>query len=564
MSESEHRMIEILRILNEQDKAIGSKIIANELKNKGYNLGERAVRYHMQILDEKGYTEKIGYSGRIITDLGKIKLEKGLIYDQVDFIHSKFEEMIYKTNLQYETKTGDIITNKVETNDKETINLIKKAIKNGLSVSPLINITEETKNKTKYTIKTICSTTIDGVLLSNGIPSQPIYGGLVEIENYKPTHFTEIISYKKTSLSPLNAFLSKDMTSVQKVIKEGNGIIPANFRVIPSNTKQKTIEILKKLKKINIDGILSIGEDGENTLGIPVSKNLIGITIIGGVTPFCLAQELGHNIKIKTIDELEKFNNLHKINNPTKILEKQNNKTKQKISFLLSKTWNLLDGVNFDTNTKKGNIIANISYIDKNDLDTSIEIMKNVNKTLPNFINPYYKIINHPTDKNKIGIATICSLTIDGVLIKNGIMCNPRYGGLLELNKQKLFVELISYNGSSIDPHKIFINKCMTNISNKGTKYILASIKEAPYITRNKSEKILNTLNEIELNIHKVGKPRELIYNAKVDNYNFGIVANSGLNGIAALKEENINVDVEAAKHLILFEEMDKLWKKDR
>ena len=96
MSESEHRMIEILRILNNHDKPIGSKVIANELRNKGYNLGERAVRYHMQILDEKGYTERKGYSGRIITDYGRIELEKGLIYDQVDFTFSKFEEKIYQ------------------------------------------------------------------------------------------------------------------------------------------------------------------------------------------------------------------------------------------------------------------------------------------------------------------------------------------------------------------------------------------------------------------------------------------------------------------------------------
>lgn len=89
MSESESRMIEILRILAKQDKPIGSKLIADELKEKGFNLGERAVRYHMQILDEKGYTKRKGYSGRVITDLGSEKLEKGLIYDQVDFIYSK-------------------------------------------------------------------------------------------------------------------------------------------------------------------------------------------------------------------------------------------------------------------------------------------------------------------------------------------------------------------------------------------------------------------------------------------------------------------------------------------
>ena len=73
MSESEHKIIEILRILNEQNKPTGSKLIAEELKNKGFNLGERAVRYHMQILDEKGYTERMGYSGRQITELGRKK-----------------------------------------------------------------------------------------------------------------------------------------------------------------------------------------------------------------------------------------------------------------------------------------------------------------------------------------------------------------------------------------------------------------------------------------------------------------------------------------------------------
>ena len=126
MSESEHRMIEILRILNNHDTPIGSKVIANELRNKGYNLGERAVRYHMQILDEKGYTERKGYSGRIITDYGRMELEKGLIYDQVDFTFSKFEEKIYQTSFDYETKKGNVIVNTSNILDKEASNIIKK------------------------------------------------------------------------------------------------------------------------------------------------------------------------------------------------------------------------------------------------------------------------------------------------------------------------------------------------------------------------------------------------------------------------------------------------------
>ena len=59
--------------------------------------------------------------------------------------------------------------------------------------------------------------------------------------------------------------------------------------------------------------------------------------------------------------------------------------------------------------------------------------------------------------------------------------------------------------------------------------------------------------------VYKIGKPRELTYNAKVENYNFGIVTGSGLNTIAAIKENGIKIDVKADTQLIPFEDMEKL-----
>ena len=69
---------------------------------------------------------------------------------------------------------------------------------------------------------------------------------------------------------------------------------------------------------------------------------------------------------------------------------------------------------------------------------------------------------------------------------------------------------------------------------------------------------ILNTLS-FRFSIYKIGKPRELTYNAKVDNYNFGVVAGSGLNLIAALKEKGIDVEVKAIAKLMKFEKMERL-----
>ena len=73
------KMMEILRILYSKNEILGAKIISQELEKRGYSLGERAVRYQMHILDEKGFTEKVGYKGRQITKKGIDELKKGLI-----------------------------------------------------------------------------------------------------------------------------------------------------------------------------------------------------------------------------------------------------------------------------------------------------------------------------------------------------------------------------------------------------------------------------------------------------------------------------------------------------
>ncbi len=560
MSESEHRMIEILRILNAQERPTGSKLIADELKSKGYNLGERAVRYHMQILDEKGYTERKGYSGRIITDLGREKLEKGLIYDQVDFIHSKFEEMIYLTDFNYMTQRGNVVVNTSTIYNEESINILKEIFESGLSVSPYVNLNRVGKND-EIEVTTLCGTTIDGILLNEGIPSQPQYGGLLKIENNQPITFTQLISYKKTSVTPLDAFSNANLTSVLDVVTTGRGIIPANFRLIPGVGRQKTVEILKKLEKIGIGGIIDISNEGEDILGIPVPDGMIGIAIVGGITPFCAIKELGEEIDIKIAEEIRDFKTLSPITtNITPTLQVGSSIKQPKIPFLLSKSWNLIQQVNFNVEKRKGDIISNVSYLDKDDLDTALTIMEDAYNSNPKYINPYYKLLKHPTDDDKIGIGTICSLSIDGLLINNGIMCNPIYGGLLELTEPPLFIDLISYNGTTIDPHKIFLSKNMTSISaNSGTKKILASFKEIPYVARDYAVHLLDILKNTGFSIYKIGKPREVTYNAKADNYNFGVVAGSGLNTIGAIKEEGINIKVKAIEKLIPFEEMDRL-----
>ena len=560
MSESEYRMIEILRVLAKQETPTGSKLIADELKEKGFNLGERAVRYHMQILDEKGYTEKKGYSGRVITDLGFEKLEKGLIYDQVDFIYSKFEEMIYLTDFTYMTQQGNVVVNTSTIYNKESINIMKEIFESGLSVSPYVNLNED-KTTGEIEVTTVCGTTIDGVLLNEGIPSQPQYGGLLKIENNQPVKFTELISYKKTSVTPLDAFANSNLTSVLDVITKGSGVVPANFRLIPGIAREKTIEIINQLDKIGIGGVIGISRQGEDLLGLPVPDGMVGIAIIGGITPFCAVKELGEDITLKIAEKIQDFSSLKPITSKVfSPLEAPTTKNQEKISLVLSKSMNLIQQVNFDIEKQKGDIIANVSYINKDNLEDAISIMENTYNDNPKYINPYYKLVDHPENDDMVGIATICSLSVDGILINNGIMSNPTYSGLLELTEPPLFIDLISYNGTTIDPHKIFLSKRMTSITGRnGPNKILASVKEIPYISRDYAVELLEILNNIGFSIYKIGKPRELLYNSKVDNYNFGVITGGGLNSIGAVKENDIPIQVKALEKLMPFEKMERL-----
>ena len=51
--EVERKIISILKIINESSQPVGARLIARQLKGHGVELGERAVRYHIKLMDER-------------------------------------------------------------------------------------------------------------------------------------------------------------------------------------------------------------------------------------------------------------------------------------------------------------------------------------------------------------------------------------------------------------------------------------------------------------------------------------------------------------------------------
>ncbi|MBE6486752.1 MAG: DUF128 domain-containing protein [Methanosphaera stadtmanae] len=553
------KMMEILRILSNKNDTLGAKVISEELNKRGYSLGERAVRYHMHILDERGFTEKMGYKGRRITDKGIEELKKGLIYDQVDFTYSRFQEKMYNVSLDYTSAKGSVIVNLSSINEVDSEEIIKEFFKDGLSVSQRYNFYE--KNNVTY-IETVCGTTFDGVFQKNGIISQPLYGGLLKVEDYVPINFIEQIAYEKTSITPLEAFSSHDSTSVLNVANEGTGVIPANFRIIPSSKKEHALKIIDTLSKIGITGVIHVGEPGQSVLGIPVPEQMIGIVIIGGVAPLCAAQESGYDLNIKLADNFAEYSKMklatQNMNSP---LRPCTRKPKKNVSFVLNKIYNLLSNVNFDIETQSGDIISNISFIDKKQVDDAIDVLKELYDKKPEYcIGNRYGLFDE--GKDKVGIATICSLTLDGILTNCGISSVPNYSGILDIyDDTKRFIELVSYKGSSVDPHEIFIKKNMHDVygalDNSGK--LLASVHTIPYVSRDATKDILKSLNDSGFEVLGIGQTNEYMYNAKIEKYHFGYVVAGGLNSIAAMKEKGISVDVKSIEKIIDYASLEEL-----
>jgi len=321
-SESERKTAEILQILSQYNEPIGALTIARELEKTGISIGERGVRYYLEVLDEHGLTKKHSNLGRTLTEKGKEELKNTLVFDRVGFVISKISSMAYQTTFNPYTFEGKIIVN-LSYIDKnkidEALDIIKEVFNVGLCVAPYIKIFEEGEefkttivSKGKVGLATTCSITVDGVLLKAGIPTDPKYGGTVQMRPVKEgdmmmieaLRFTDLIAYEGSSLDPLEVFMARGMTSVNEVISGGHGKILANFREIPAIAKESVEDILERLEKVNFIPALQVGEVNRPLLSVPVDRDRFGMAIVGGINAMAAIEEKGIKTETNAITDL--------------------------------------------------------------------------------------------------------------------------------------------------------------------------------------------------------------------------------------------------------------------
>ena len=227
------------------------------------------------------------------------------------FINNRIEELAMEVNYDPLENTGKIIFNLSlipEENLEAAITVFRNAYRAGLSVSDRVRFFDDGEQLEGLTIPpgfvgicTMCTITLDGILLRRGVPIQPVGGGLVEIDDRVPRRFTHMILYEATTIDPLEVLVAQDLTSITRVMKEGSGTILANLRECHMEAESFVIGLLDDFSDVGFTGILEVGAPNVPILGVSANPEYFGVAMVGGTNPMAALKEGGIRVVTKAL-----------------------------------------------------------------------------------------------------------------------------------------------------------------------------------------------------------------------------------------------------------------------
>ncbi len=326
---TEKKRLAILKCLQESEHSLSSAKLMQQLKAMGHEVSGRTIRLYLMELDQAGFTVSHGKKGRKITPRGVRELAAVKTYEKIGFMAAKIDQLTYNMTFDLERREGTVIINVSAVPleyVKRSVPLIRRVYAAGYAMGQLITLFHPGQRVGDSVIPegcigigTVCSITLNGILLTHGIPTHSRFGGLLELQDQLPRRFVELISYEGTTISPLEIFIRSGMTDYVGATKNGNGRIGVGFREIPADSRNRVVAIEKKLEGVGLGGFLTIGYPGQPLFDVPVSEGRAGAVVIGGLNPMAILEEEGIRVTSNAMSMLIEYARLF----PYQDLEKQ-------------------------------------------------------------------------------------------------------------------------------------------------------------------------------------------------------------------------------------------------
>lgn len=320
----------ILNALKSQSEPINSSKITQLLSLGGLDFSERTVRFYLKELDAAGLTTSYGRKGRKITEGGLAELQSSQILQRPGYLSAKIDRMIYGMNFDLPLRSGTVVVNTSIIEPHQLASCLEKicsVFSKGFGMGDLLallgpgeTVGQAVIPKGKIGFCTVCSITINGILLKHGIPMTSRFGGLLRLKEAKAFRFVEMIHYDGTSIDPLEVFIRSGMTDYHGAIRDGNGMIGASFREVPGESRSRLIKINQRLQEVGFGAIMEIGLPGQSLLEIPVSHGRVGVVVSGGLNPIAILEERNNRTSSRALSGLLEYDRLfHSRELPSKL-----------------------------------------------------------------------------------------------------------------------------------------------------------------------------------------------------------------------------------------------------
>jgi len=321
MDKREKKRLAILDVLRASERPLGSSKITDILLAQGVEISERTVRLYLQELDEQGLTENLGRRGRRITEGGMREADDARVLERIGFLSGKIDTMAYRMDFDPDTCKGQVVLNLslVRPADitHERRRLISKVFTKGFAMGKMLALFEPGEifcgtvvPDGMIGIGTVCSITLNGILLRHGVPTFSRFGGLLELHQGHPTRFVELINYDGTSIDPLEVFIRSGMANYVGAVISGNGRIGASFREYPAESIDTVRSVAARLEEIGLGSLMCLGNPGQTIYGVPVGPQRAGAVIIGGLNPMSIFEETGLRVQSRAMSGVVDFHRL--------------------------------------------------------------------------------------------------------------------------------------------------------------------------------------------------------------------------------------------------------------
>jgi len=237
---------------------------------------------------------------------------------------------------------------------------------------------------------------------------------------------------------------------------------------------------------------------------------------------------------------------------PAGLTELDDAGTVDRLGFTSAKVDRLACQMRFDTRTRQGTVVINLTVIEAAYLTHAVREMAAVYRagwgvgSFAAVIAEGQRVGTVTVPPRHIAIGTVCSVTANAVLLNARVPAISRFGAVLELRDRKpvRFTDIISYEGTTLDPLEVFVKAGLTDVRTAaitGSGRIGVSFREVPTPALPEVERAQRELERCGLGcILCIGRPNQPLLDFPVHDGRTGLLVTGGLNPAAAIEEAGI------------------------